>query len=75
MRALSVTAADDSESFTAEDLARVKNVKAFDANGKELTAEYNEETGEITFPTTAAKIVYEYETGFEDVNMDVSISP
>lgn len=75
MRALSVTAADDSDSFTSEDLARVQDVKAYDAAGNELTAEYDAETGEITFPENAERVVYNYATGFEDTLMDVSIYP
>ncbi len=75
MRALSVTAADDSDSFTAEDLAKVQDVKAYDSNGNELTAEYDSETGEIIFPENAERVVYNYATGFEGVLMDVSISP
>ena len=53
---------------------RVVNLKAYSASGQELTVIYDKATGAITFNGTPARLTYEYVTGFEDVNMDVTVA-
>ncbi|MBQ3378121.1 MAG: hypothetical protein IJG62_07600, partial [Synergistaceae bacterium] len=59
-------------------LSKVLSVKAYDANGKELAAAFDEITGVITFNSRPHLITYDYNTGFissesADVLMDVSL--
>lgn len=55
-------------------LANVKNLKAYDEAGEEITTEYDPATGEARFSATPYKITYDYDTGFEDVMMDVEVT-
>ena len=55
-------------------LANVKNLKAYDEAGEEITTEYDPATGEARFSATPYKITYDYDTGFENTMMDVEIS-
>lgn len=72
-RAISITAADGEEdTFTAEDFARIQDVKAYDSNGNEIFPEYDPATGEITFADMPASFSYNYDTGFNGVKMDVT---
>ena len=52
----------------------LKNIIGYDENGNEIDGEFDPETGEVTFARTPTKITYEYDTEFEDVNMDVELS-
>lgn len=54
--------------------AKVKNLKAYDKAGKEIIVEYDPATGEATFSAIPSKITYDYDTGFEDVMMDVEVT-
>ena len=54
--------------------SKVKNLKAYDETGKEITVEYDLATGEAKFSATPSKITYDYDTGFEDVMMDVEVT-
>ncbi|MBQ9581148.1 MAG: hypothetical protein IJR21_02110, partial [Synergistaceae bacterium] len=59
-------------------LSKVLSVKAYDANGNELAAAFDEITGVITFNSRPHLITYDYNTGFissesADVLMDVSL--
>ena len=49
-------------------------MKAYDESGKEISYNFNQETGEIEFNSTPATITYNYVTGFENVLMDVKAS-
>ena len=59
-------------------LSKVLSVKAYDANGKELAAAFDEITGVISFDSRPHLITYDYNTGFissesADVLMDVAL--
>ena len=51
----------------------VKNLRAVDALGDEISFEYDEMTGEINFASVPAKFMYDYDTGFENILMDVTV--
>lgn len=53
----------------------VINLRAFDSSGREISSEYDKDTGIASFSEEPARITYDYITGFEDVNMDVTINP
>ncbi len=53
----------------------VINLRAFDSSGREISSEYDKETGIASFSEEPARVTYDYITGFEDVNMDVTIYP
>ena len=61
-------------SNSATDENKVLNVKCYDSSGREISSQYNPKTGEITFSQTPAKITYDYDTGFENILMDIAIS-
>ena len=52
----------------------VKNLKAYDEAGNEITVEYDPATGEAKLSATPSKITYDYDTGFEGVLMDVEVT-
>ena len=54
-------------------IENVTNLKAWDADGSEITAEYDPDTGTATFGGIPEKITYDYVTGFGDVRMDVTV--
>ena len=60
--------------FSDADENKVLNVKCYNSSGREISSQYNSKTGEITFSQTPAKVTYDYDTGFENVLMDVAIS-
>ena len=68
-----VSAADDEEqTYGAEN---VTNLRAWDDSGNEITdIDYDPETGIAVFGSTPSKITYDYLTGFQGVNMDVTVS-
>ena len=51
----------------------VKNLRAVDASGGAVSFEYDEMTGEIEFASLPAKFMYDYDTGFENILMDVTV--
>ena len=51
----------------------VINLKAWDAEGNEISADYDSYTGTAKFGGVPEKVAYDYVTGFEDVLMDVTI--
>ena len=66
--------------FTADDssvsdlgLENITNLRAWDADGQELTAKYDPETGWAEFSGVPVKMTYDYITGFEGVLMDVTV--
>ena len=66
--------------FTADDssvsdlgLENITNLRAWDADGSELTAKYDPETGSAEFSGVPVKLTYDYVTGFEGVLMDVTV--
>ena len=61
-------------SNSATDENKVLNVKGYDSSGKEISSQYTSETGEVTFTQIPAKVTYDYDTGFENLLMDVAIS-
>ncbi len=67
------------EEFIAADygngtgIENVINLKAWDADGNEISTEYNPDTGTAKFGGIPEKVAYDYVTGFEDVLMDVTI--
>ena len=56
-------------------IENVINLRAFDSSGREISSEYDKETGIASFSEEPARVTYDYITGFEDVNMDVTIYP
>ncbi|MBQ7593032.1 MAG: hypothetical protein IJU48_01610, partial [Synergistaceae bacterium] len=52
---------------------RVKNLRAFDAEDNEITLDYDETTGEIKFSSIPANFTYDYDTGFNNILMDVKV--
>lgn len=55
--------------------ANVKNLKAYGEAGDGIAVEYDSATGEARFSAIPSKITYDYDTGFEDVMMDVEVYP
>ena len=51
----------------------VKNLHAVDASGGAVSFEYDEMIGEIEFSALPAKFMYDYDTGFENILMDVTV--
>ena len=51
----------------------VINIRAWDSSGNEITARYDIDTGIAIFGGVPAKIAYDYITGFNGVNMDVTV--
>ena len=51
----------------------VTNLCAWDSEGNEITADYNDEIGDVLFAVSPVKIAYDYITGFRDVKMDVTV--
>ena len=51
----------------------IMNLKAWDADSNEISAEYDPDTGTAVFGGEPVKIAYDYVTGFEDVKMDVTV--
>ena len=49
------------------------NLRAWDSSGNEITARYDIDTGNASFGGVPAKIAYDYITGFNGVNMDVTV--
>ena len=54
-------------------IEKISNVQGYDAGGNRIPTEYDSETGKILFPSIPSKITYEYNTGFEDEIMDVTV--
>ena len=59
---------------TDSGVENIINLKAWDADGKEIPAEYDRDTGTATFGGLPREITYDYITGFGDVKMDVTVS-
>ena len=71
---LGTSAADESKDVDITSYsANVKNLKAYNEAGNEITSEYDTATGKIKFSATPSRITYDYDTGFEDVMMDVEV--
>ena len=71
-----ITASDaETDSAPAEDYGfqYVRNVKAWDDDGQELSVEFDQSTGVITFSGLPAKFAYDFDTGFQNTLMDVSV--
>lgn len=51
----------------------VINIRAWDSSGNEITARYDIDTRIAIFGGVPAKIAYDYITGFNGVNMDVTV--
>ena len=62
------TASDTSE------LDNVKNIKVYDEADNELSYELDKETGIITISGEPYTLTYDYDTGFENILMDVNVS-
>ena len=65
---------DDYEAGISWSFSKVQNLKAFDSSGKAIDAKYDKTTGTMTFAETPAKITYDYNTGFKNILMDVTVS-
>lgn len=73
---VSVAAADDSdENFSGFAPENITNIKAYDRAGREIQADYDSETGDAEFSESPYKLTYEYITGFNNINMDVTVYP
>ena len=51
----------------------VKNLRAVDASGGEISFDYDEADGGIEFASLPAKFMYDYDTGFDGILMDVTV--
>ena len=62
------SAAADNASEDNSELDSIKNIRAYDAYGSELSSEagLNKETGEIKFSGESNTLTYDYDTGFEN---------
>ena len=60
--------------YAAFSPVKIENLKGFDASGKEISKTYNNVTGEVNFESVPAKIQYDYNTGFNNTLMDVTLS-
>ena len=69
---MNVSAADG-ENAVSSGIENITNVKAWDADGQEISVEFDAETGTATFGKAPAQITYDYATGFRDVLMDVTV--
>lgn len=69
-RTINISAANDDE---VNELANIKDIKAFDNNGNEIIVTYHNETGDVTFVSEPAQMKYNYITGFKDILMDVTV--
>ena len=58
---------------SAAGVENVKNLKAFDASGNETAAELDSVTGIASFGEEPSKIMYDYDTCFNSVMMDVTV--
>lgn len=56
-------------------IENVINLRAFDSSGREISSAYDKDTGIASFSEEPARVTYDYITGFEGVNMDVTINP
>ena len=54
------------------DFSNVKNLKAYDKNGGEITVT-SDDIGNVTFASVPDKLTYDYDTGFNDTMMDVEV--
>jgi len=68
----------DSEIFAASEkdtneLEYIKDIEAVSENGSEIEINLDENTGNITFSEEPSKIIYNYDTGFENILMDVTV--
>ena len=51
----------------------VNNITGYDEDGREIDSEYDSETGIAKFASAPALIKYFYDTGFDNLSMDVTI--
>ena len=58
----------------APSLAKVQNVKGYDASGNPLTPSFDAATGVASFTAAPAKVTYDYRTGYKDMLMDVTLT-
>ena len=68
----------DSEIFSAYEknkgeLVKIKDLRAFNNNGEAVGANIDENTGNVSFSEAPATIKYNYETGFKNILMDVTV--
>ena len=64
------------ELFTAAEYTgaeNVTNLKAWNIDGMEISAEYDRDTGTARFSDDPVKMTYDYITGFGDAMMDVAV--
>ena len=64
----------DSEFMAAFSAGKVRNLKASDSSGNEISTEYDNTTGTMKFASVPASFSYDYMTGYKDVSMDVKVS-
>ena len=67
-----------SASIAASDIGsyfeKISNVQGYDAGNHRIPTTFDSQTGKISFPSIPRKITYDYNTGFEDEIMDVTVS-
>ena len=56
------------------ELDSIKNIKGYDESDNEISYELDKNTGKITFSSEPYTLTYDYDTGFENILMDVDIS-
>ena len=61
-------------SLAGNGLCRVSNLRGFTSGGAEIAVEWDDTTGMAKFASVPSKITYVYDTGFEDVKMDVTVT-
>ena len=63
-----------SSDVDTNEVANVKELKAFNENGDEIEVSYDDETGEVVLSEEPSEISYKYITGFKNISMDVKVS-
>ena len=63
-----------SSDVDTNEVANVKELKAFNENGDEIEVSYDDETGKVVLSEEPSEISYKYITGFKNISMDVKVS-
>ena len=71
---LDIMFSESKSDVDTNEIANVKELKAFDENGYEIEVSYDDETGEVILSKEPSEISYKYITGFKNISMDVKVS-
>ena len=58
---------------SASGVENIRNLKAFDSSGNEITADFDSAAGTASFSEEPHKVTYDYDTGFNGIMMDVTV--